>query len=61
MPRVAALTAADISALTGRPLGTVHRLASEQRWRRYREGRVVFYALEDVEHLLATPLTAKIH
>ncbi|GIG63175.1 hypothetical protein Lfu02_75470 [Longispora fulva] len=59
MSRVAALTAADVSALSGRPLGTVYRLASEQKWRRYREGRVAFYALDDVEHMLVTTPTPK--
>ncbi|MBG6140671.1 hypothetical protein [Longispora fulva] len=61
MSRVAALTAADVSALSGRPLGTIYRLASEQRWRRHREAGKVFYLLEDVEHLLVTTPTAKIH
>lgn len=44
------LTAQEIAALYRRPLGTVYRLASSDRWRRVPGNRrPVLYACEDVE------------
>ncbi|MDT9691530.1 hypothetical protein Q5762_24950 [Streptomyces sp. P9(2023)] len=43
------LTAADISVLQQVPVGTVYRLASEQRWRRRRGAGRTYYSENDVE------------
>ncbi|WP_018350963.1 hypothetical protein [Longispora albida] len=55
------LTAADISKIYGRPIGTVYRLASERNWERYREGGRTFYVFDDLEHMLVSKATPKIH
>lgn len=41
------LTAADIARLFGTPVGTVYRLASEQRWRRRQRAGRTFYSEAD--------------
>lgn len=41
------LTAADISRLWGTPVGTVYRLASEQRWRRHHKSGRTYYSEAD--------------
>lgn len=44
------LTAGEIARLFHRPIGTVYRLASEDKWRRVPDGlRPVLYHAEDVE------------
>jgi hypothetical protein len=43
------LTAADISVLQQVPVGTVYRLASEQRWRRRQRAGRTYYSENDVE------------
>jgi hypothetical protein len=44
------LTAQEIAALYRRPVGTVYRLASADRWRRIPDNRrPVLYRCEDVE------------
>lgn len=44
------LTAHEIASIYRRPLGTVHRLASTDRWRRVPDKRrPVLYDSEDVE------------
>lgn len=43
------LSAAEIAHQSGRPIGTVHRWASEHGWRRSADGqRPVLYRVEDV-------------
>ncbi|MFE9427172.1 hypothetical protein ACFYNO_29865 [Kitasatospora sp. NPDC006697] len=42
------LTAADIALLWNTPVGTVYRLASEQRWRRRSSGGRTYYTEADV-------------
>lgn len=48
------LSAAEIAMQSGRPVGTIHRWASEDGWRRSADGqRPVLYAREDVMATLA--------
>lgn len=43
------LSAAEIAHQSGRPIGTIHRWASEDGWRRSVDGqRPVLYRVEDV-------------
>ncbi|WP_225844529.1 helix-turn-helix domain-containing protein [Streptomyces sp. HPF1205] len=47
------LTAADVSRLWDIPVGTVYRLASEQRWRRHQRSGRTYYAESDAHDCFA--------
>lgn len=43
------LTASEVATLYRRPLGTIYRLASQDRWRRCDDRRPVLYNAADVD------------